>query len=38
MNLVVALEEEFNIHFEDAEIPSLVNFKIIVATIEAYAE
>jgi len=38
MNLVVALEDEFNIHFEDAEIPSLVNFKIIAATVQAYAE
>ena len=38
MNLVLALEDEFNIHFEEAEIPSLVNFKIIVATIQAYVE
>lgn len=38
MNLVLALEEEFGIQFEDAEIPSLVNFRIIAATVEAYAE
>ena len=38
MNLILALEEEFDIHFDDAEIPSLVNFKIIAATISAYAE
>ena len=38
MSLVLALEEEFDIHFEEAEIPSLVNFRIIAATIEAYAE
>jgi acyl carrier protein len=38
MNLVLALEEEFDIKFEDAEIPSLVNFQIIAATVKAYAE
>ena len=38
MNLVLALEEEFDIQFEDAEIPSLVNFRIIAATVKAYAE
>ena len=38
LNLVLALEEEFDIRFEEAEIPSLVNFKIIAATIKAYAE
>ena len=37
MNLVLALEEEFGIHFEEAEIPSLVSFRIIAATVEAYA-
>lgn len=38
MNLVIALEEEFKIQFEDDEIPSLINLKIIVATIGAYVE
>jgi acyl carrier protein len=38
MNLVLALEDEFDIHFEEAEIPSLVNFRIIAATVRAYAE
>ena len=38
MNLMLALEEEFDIRFEDAEIPSLVNFQIITATIKAYVE
>lgn len=38
MNLVLALEEEFDIHFDEAEIPSLVNFRIIAATVRAYAE
>lgn len=38
MNLVVALEEEFDIRFEDDEIPSLVNFNIIVATVISYKE
>lgn len=38
MNLVLALEDEFEIHFDEAEIPSLVNFRIIAATVRAYAE
>lgn len=38
MNLVLALEEEFGIHFEEAEIPSLVSFRIIAATIGAYVD
>jgi len=38
MNLVLALEDEFDIRFEESEIPSLVNFKIIAATVRAYAE
>jgi acyl carrier protein len=38
MNLVLALEDEFDVHFDEAEIPSLVNFRIIAATIRAYAE
>jgi acyl carrier protein len=38
MNLVLALEEEFGIQFEDAEIPSLVSFQIIAATVQAYAD
>ena len=38
LSLVLALEEEFDIRFEEAEIPSLVNFKIIAATIKAYAK
>jgi len=38
MNLVAALEEEFDIKFEDEEIQSLVNFDIIVATVKAYVE
>ncbi len=38
INLVLALEDEFDIHFDEAEIPSLVNFRIIAATVRAYAE
>jgi len=38
MNLILALEEEFDIRFDEAEIPSLVNFRIIAATVRAYAE
>lgn len=29
MNLVVALEEEFNIEFDDVEITEMMNFKLI---------
>jgi len=38
MNLLLALEDEFDIRFDDAEIPSLVNFRIIAATVKAYAD
>lgn len=33
MNLVVALEEEFAIEFDDEELVDMVNYKIIRATI-----
>mgnify|MGYP006141606311 CR=1 FL=1 len=29
MNLIVALEEEFNIEFDDIEITEMMNFKLI---------
>ena len=38
MNLIFALEEEFDIQFEEAEVASMVSFDIIAATIRAYAE
>lgn len=38
MKMVTALEEEFDIRFEDDEIPSLVSYNIIFATISAYTE
>lgn len=34
MNLVVALEEEFNVEFDDDEIEGLLNFQLIVLTLE----
>lgn len=34
MNLIVALEEEFNIEFDDEEMLDMVNYKIIVATLK----
>ena len=34
MNLVVALEEEFEIEFEDEDIENLLNYKLIKITIE----
>lgn len=38
MSLVLALEEEFDIRFDQAEIPSLVSFRIIAATVRSYAD
>jgi acyl carrier protein len=34
MNLVVALEEEFGVEFDDDELIDMVNYKIIVATMK----
>ncbi len=34
--LVDALENEFNIAFEDSEVETLVSFTIVVATVKAY--
>jgi len=34
MNLIVALEEEFQIEFEDEEILDMVNYKIIAVTLQ----
>jgi acyl carrier protein len=33
MNLIVALEEEFNIGFEDCEILEMMNYSLIKATL-----
>ncbi len=33
INLIVALEEEFNVEFSDEEIFDMMNYKLIVATI-----
>lgn len=38
INLVVALEEEFDIELEDEEIASMVSYPIVYATIQAYVE
>ena len=34
MNLVVSLEEEFNIEFDDMDIVEMLNFKLIVEIIK----
>jgi acyl carrier protein len=34
MNLLVALEEEFNVEFDDDSLESLLNFKLIYLTIK----
>jgi len=38
MMLIVALEMEFKIKFDDVEIPTLIDYSIITATIQAYIE
>lgn len=38
MNLISALEEEFNLSFDDDEVETLINFKVICATVEAHKE
>ena len=38
MELIIALEKEFKIKFDSHEIPTMINFKIIVATILSYLE
>lgn len=38
MNLIVALEEEFDIKLDEDEIASMVSFSIISATISAYID
>ena len=34
MNLVVSLEEEFDIEFDDSDIVEMLNFKLIVSIIQ----
>ena len=34
MNLIVALEEEFDVEFDDEEILDMANYKIIYATLQ----
>ena len=36
LNIILAIEEEFNAKFSKDEIDSMVSMKIIVATIESY--
>tara|TARA_X000000950_G_C13892444_1_gene651419 strand:- start:2456 stop:2689 length:234 start_codon:yes stop_codon:yes gene_type:complete len=38
MELIIALEKEFKIKFDSHEIPTMINFKIIAATILSYLE
>ena len=38
INLILALQKEFGIRFEDEEIPTMVNYQIIVSTLKAYLE
>ena len=36
MNLVLAIEEEFDISFNDDEIIDMINFKLIYETVKTY--
>ncbi len=38
MNLIISLEEEFNIRFEESEIETVVSYNFIVITLRAYIE
>ena len=38
LNLIVALEEEFEIKLDEDEIASMISFPIISATIQAYLD
>lgn len=38
MELIIALEKEFKIKFDSHEIPTMINFKIIAATVLSYLE
>lgn len=38
MKMVAALEEEFDVSFEDTEIETMVSYDIIVATIQAHVD
>ena len=38
IKLIEALEKEFQIKFEECEIESLVNYKVITATLAAYLD
>ena len=38
MNLIVALEEEFDIEFDDNDIENLLNFQLINLTIKEYID
>ena len=36
LELITQLEKEFGIEFDQDEIPSMINFKVIYSTIESY--
>jgi len=38
MNLIVALEEEFGVEFDDNDIENLLNFQLINLTIKGYID
>ena len=38
IELILGFEKQFKIRFEDAEIPSMINYPIIVATIQSHLD
>ena len=38
LELITQLEKEFGIEFDQDEIPSMINFKVIYSTIESYGD
>ena len=38
LKMILELEKHFKIHFDEDEIPTLVNYKIIISTVSAYLD
>jgi len=38
IDLIMALQDEFKIQFEDGEIPTMISFQMILNTIKVYQE
>jgi acyl carrier protein len=38
LDMVLALEKEFGIRFNDEEIPTMISYKMVLITVQAYLE